>query len=58
MILTLLGVLAVASALGVVVLGGIYMVLARPYERGNAPSGDAHLLKSASSPAASAVVHG
>jgi amino acid transporter len=29
----------------VVVLGGIYMSIAKPYERGNAPAGDAHLLK-------------
>jgi amino acid transporter len=33
-----------ATTVGVVVLGGIYMVLARPYERGNAPAGDAHRL--------------
>ena len=33
-----------ATTAGVVVLGGIYMVLARPYERGNAPAGDAHRL--------------
>jgi hypothetical protein len=25
-------------------LGGIYMVLVKPYERGNAPAGDAHRL--------------
>jgi amino acid transporter len=29
---------------GVIVLGGIYMVAAKPYERGNAPEGDAHRL--------------
>jgi amino acid transporter len=29
---------------GVVVLGAIYMALARPYDRGHAPEGDAHLL--------------
>jgi amino acid transporter len=33
------------TTIGVIVLGGIYMVAARPYERGNAPAGDAHLLK-------------
>jgi len=30
---------------GVLVLGTLYMVLARPYDRGNAPAGDAHLLQ-------------
>jgi amino acid transporter len=34
------------TTLGVVLLGGIYMVTARPYERGNAPAGDAHRLPS------------
>ena len=34
------------TTLGVMVLGGLYMGIARPYERGNAPAGDAHLLKS------------
>jgi len=29
---------------GVMGIGAIYMVLARPYERGNAPAGDAHLI--------------
>ena len=29
---------------GVIVFGGIYMSLAKPYERGNAPAGDAHRL--------------
>jgi amino acid transporter len=33
-----------ATTAGIVVLGGVYMVLARPYERGNAPAGDAHRL--------------
>jgi hypothetical protein len=28
-----------------VVIGGLYMVLAKPYERGNAPAGDAHRLE-------------
>jgi amino acid transporter len=32
---------------GVLLLGGIYMLLARPYEHGNAPAGDAHRLGSA-----------
>jgi amino acid transporter len=46
------------TTLGVMLIGAVYMVAAKPYERGNAPSGDAHLLKSASPPAASAVAHG
>ncbi len=33
-----------ATTVGVVLLGGIYMMLAKPYERGNAPEGDAHRL--------------
>jgi hypothetical protein len=32
------------TTVGVMVLGGIYMVLVKPYERGNAPAGDAHRL--------------
>ena len=32
------------TTVGVIVLGGIYMVLAKPYERGKAPAGDAHRL--------------
>jgi amino acid transporter len=35
------------TTLAVVGLGAAYMLIARPYERGNAPAGDAHLLKSA-----------
>jgi amino acid transporter len=34
---------------GVLVLGGLYMALARPYEHGHAPAGDAHNLRSAKS---------
>ena len=33
------------TTVGVLVLGGIYMVLARPYEHGHAPAGDAHRLR-------------
>ena len=33
-----------ATTVGVVVLGGLYMVIWKPYERGNAPAGDAHKL--------------
>ena len=35
------------STVGVLVLGMIYMVAARPYDHGNAPAGDAHLLSRA-----------
>ena len=35
------------TTVAVVVLGGAYMIVARPYERGNAPAGDAHLLERA-----------
>jgi hypothetical protein len=43
---------------GVMLLGAVYMTLAKPYERGNAPAGDAHLLKGSTPPRSSAVVHG
>jgi amino acid transporter len=33
------------STAGVLVLGALYMVAARPYDRGQAPAGDAHLLR-------------
>ena len=33
-----------ATTVGVVLIGAAYMVLAKPYARGNAPAGDAHLL--------------
>jgi amino acid transporter len=33
------------TTLGVLVLGALYMLLARPYDRGRAPAGDAHLLR-------------
>ena len=35
----------IVTAAGVIVLGLIYMVVGRPYDRGHAPAGDAHLLK-------------
>jgi amino acid transporter len=35
----------IVTAVGVLVSGTIYMVLAKPYDHGNAPAGDAHLLK-------------
>jgi amino acid transporter len=34
------------TTVGILVVGALYMVLGRPYERGNAPAGDAHLLPS------------
>lgn len=46
------------TTVGVMIVGAVYMMTAKPYERGNAPSGDAHLLRSASQPVASAVAHG
>jgi amino acid transporter len=42
------------TTIGVMVLGGIYMILARPYERGNAPAGDAHLIGKPGAPRSSA----
>jgi len=33
-----------ATTAGVMLIGAAYMVLAKPYARGNAPAGDAHLL--------------
>jgi amino acid transporter len=35
------------TTIGVVVIGALYMVTAKPYEHGNAPAGDAHLLQAA-----------
>lgn len=32
------------TTVGVLVLGGLYMIAAKPYEHGNAPAGDAHRL--------------
>jgi amino acid transporter len=32
------------TTVGVVLIGGVYMMTAKPYERGNAPAGDAHRL--------------
>ncbi len=33
------------TTIGVLIIGGLYMTLAKPYERGNAPAGDAHRLR-------------
>jgi hypothetical protein len=35
----------IVTAVGVIVLGAVYMLTAKPYERGNAPAGDAHRSK-------------
>jgi amino acid transporter len=40
-----------ATTAGVVLIGAAYMVLAKPYARGNAPAGDAHLLARQKRPA-------
>jgi amino acid transporter len=32
------------TTLGILAIGALYMTIARPYERGNAPAGDAHRL--------------
>jgi amino acid transporter len=34
----------IVTAGGVLVLGALYMVMAKPYDHGNAPAGDAHLI--------------
>jgi amino acid transporter len=34
----------IVTTAGVLVLGAIYMILGKPYDRGHAPAGDAHLL--------------
>jgi amino acid transporter len=36
------------TTVGVLVLGSVYMLIARPYERGRAPAGDAHRLEAGS----------
>ncbi len=35
----------IVIAAGVVLLGLLYMLSARPYDRGTAPAGDAHLFR-------------
>jgi hypothetical protein len=37
----------IVTSAGVLLLGAIYMLLAKPYDRGNAPAGDAHRLAEA-----------
>jgi amino acid transporter len=34
----------IVTTVGIMVLGGLYMLLARPFDRGHAPAGDAHQL--------------
>jgi hypothetical protein len=46
-----------ATTVGVVLIGAAYMVLARPYARGNAPAGDAHLLAERTRPALDSAAH-
>jgi len=38
------------TSVGVVVLGMLYMIIAKPYQRGHAPAGDAHLLSTSVAP--------
>jgi amino acid transporter len=42
------------TTVGVMGIGAVYMVLARPYERGNAPAGVAHMITRAADSRASA----
>jgi len=44
------------TTIGVLVLGGLYMVVAKPYEHGHAPAGDAHRLGSGKSLPAAEVI--
>lgn len=37
----------IVTSAGVLALGAIYMIVARPYDRGNAPAGDAHRMQPA-----------
>jgi amino acid transporter len=46
-----------ATTVGVVLIGAAYMVLAKPYARGNAPAGDAHLLAERKRPALDSAAH-
>jgi amino acid transporter len=44
------------TTIGILVLGGFYMVIAKPYERGHAPAGDAHRLDPAKPPSEAEIV--
>src|ERR1700733_1125013 len=46
-----------ATTAGVILIGAAYMVLAKPYARGNAPAGDAHLLAPRRQPALDSAAH-
>jgi amino acid transporter len=46
-----------ATTAGVMLLGAAYMVFAKPYARGNAPAGDAHLLAAQKRPALDSAAH-
>jgi amino acid transporter len=46
-----------ATTAGVMLIGAAYMVLAKPYARGNAPAGDAHLLAARQHPALDPAAH-
>ena len=37
----------ILTSVGVLVLGAVYMILGRPYDRGRAPEGDAHRMLAA-----------
>jgi len=40
----------IVTSIGVILLGLVYMTAARPYDRGHAPAGDAHHLRTARGP--------
>ena len=44
------------TTIGILVLGGVYMVIAQPYERGHAAAGDAHRLDPAKPQPATEVI--
>jgi amino acid transporter len=46
-----------ATTAGVLLIGAAYMALAKPYARGNAPAGDAHLLTAHEQPALDSAAH-
>jgi hypothetical protein len=46
-----------ATTVGVMLIGAAYMIFAKPYERGNAPAGDAHLLAAQTRPAFDSAAH-
>jgi len=46
-----------ATTAGVMLIGAAYMLLAKPYARGDAPAGDAHLLAARGRPALDSAAH-